>query len=197
MPIKVVMDPGETRLFELGGGSTFTRSLNMTDVSNKVNVYYLQERPVLGLTPSNDRNNIIYNKEIMQIDQYEYIDYAHWLNKGSTISLSFKALKGTIDFYLFQGEDAFSDWLEIWEDGDTYSASESDIHRSGSLTFHSLISHLMSVSYQLQMIILTQLLSPPRYGPYRYSKDGWSTKMNITIPTDEYYFLVFVNNEVR
>ena len=137
------MDPGETRLFELGGGSTFTRSLNMTDVSNKVNVYYLQERPVLGLTPSNDRNNIIYNKETIQIDQYEYIDYAHWLNKGSTISLSFKALKGTIDFYLFQGEDAFSRWLEIWEDGDTYSASESDIHRSGSLTFHSLISHLI------------------------------------------------------
>ena len=107
------MDPGETRIFNYGG-STFVNTVSFfAPADSDVDVYFLP-KPELGPAPDKASYR---NKEDFDLGAEEYINFQHWLNKGSSIDLTYAAERGAVHMYILKSEATWSKWKETFEEG--------------------------------------------------------------------------------
>ena len=124
------MDPGETRILNYGG-STFVSAVSfLSPADSDVNVYFLP-KPMLGPAPDTASYR---NKEDLALGAEEYLNFKHWLNKGSSIDLTYSAEEGAVHMYILKSEATWSKWKETFEDGSHYSTywSSVDMYRYSS-----------------------------------------------------------------
>ncbi len=128
--VTLEMDPGETRILNYGG-STFVNTVSfLSPADSDVNVYFLP-KPMLGPAPDTASYR---NKEDLVLGAEEYLNFEHWLNKGSTIDLTYSAEYGAVHMYILKSEATWSKWKETFEDGSHYSTywSSVDMYRYSS-----------------------------------------------------------------
>lgn len=123
------MDPGETRVLNYGS-STFVHSVSLLTAGNDVDVYYLP-KPELSHAPDTAQYR---NREDFTLGPEEYVNYQHFLNRGTKVDLTFSAEKGAIHMYMLKSEATWSKWKETFYDGKHYSTywSSTDIYRYSS-----------------------------------------------------------------
>ena len=127
--VSIDMDPGETRILNYGG-SAFVHEISLLTADNDVDVYFLR-KPVLSHAP----NKASYrNRENLSLGPEEYVNFQHWLNKGSSIDLTYSAERGAIHMYILKSEATWRKWKETFNDGSHYSTywSSTDIYRYSS-----------------------------------------------------------------
>ena len=126
----IEMDPGETRILNYGG-STFVNKVSfLSPADSDVNVYF-RLKSMLGPAPDTASYR---NKEDLALGAEEYLNFKHWLNKGSSIDLTYSAEKGAVHMYILKSEATWSKWKETFEDGSHYSTywSSVDMYRYSS-----------------------------------------------------------------
>ena len=162
----IVMDVNETKVFHVDGAPSFISAYQFQDFSGEVDVFYLQN-PDLESKPS---GSPLHLSEEVVVPKDEYIDYAYWLNEGSSIDISFTAKENwqnqgkeskdgsskastSVDFYVIKGDSDFNSFTSTWKGGGT------------------------SYDYML----------------YRHSNNDVEIKLHVDVVTADVYYLVFVN----
>ena len=161
----VVMDLNETKVFQVNGAPQFISAYGIQDFSGEIDVFYVQN-PVLESKPGEDP---LFLSESIVVPKDEYVDYAYWLNEGSSIDISFTAKENwqkegkesswsgpassSIDFYVVKGDSDFDSFTSTWKRGST------------------------SYNYML----------------YRHSNNDVEIQLHIDVVSSDAYYLVFVN----
>ena len=81
---ELAMDPGETRLVT-DYSPSFVKEISFYQMDNSVDIYHLDKVPSLEGVPTGKAN--YKDKETIDLSEEEYVNFSHWLNKGSTIDL--------------------------------------------------------------------------------------------------------------
>jgi len=162
MDSDIVMDLNETQIYHANGAPQFVSSYEIRDFSGEIDVFYVQN-PVLESKPSGDPLNL---SESILVPRDEYIDYAYWLNEGSTVDISFTAKENwqkegkessgsssSVDFYVVKGDSDFNSFTSTWK-------------RGGS-----------SYNYMI----------------YRHSNNDVEIKLHLDVVSADIYYLMFVN----
>lgn len=153
----LALDPGETRLVT-NYYPSLVKDVSFSQMDSAVDVYHLDKVPPLEAVatgkPYTDKETIVLGEE-------EYVNFSHWLNKGSTIDLSFSATRGAIHMYLLKSEMTFDSFKDAFYDGNHYVVwgSSTDL--------------------------------------YRYSSNSKKNTIVYSVPEDDLYTIVFVNEAWR
>ena len=106
-PTLLILDPGDTLIWRFGS-SYFTNQINIFDHSQVVTVYFVDKEPPLLSTPS----PAVVHEESVVIANEDWLHWAYYLNRGSTINVQFTTTSGSCHYYLIRGESAFKAWQD-------------------------------------------------------------------------------------
>ena len=127
VPTAITMDVGETRLYSENGAPRYVSGYQIRDMSKQIDVFWMKDI-ALEDTPSDEP---VIHTEAVVIQSDEYLDFSYWLNTGSTLDIKFTARgESSIDFYLFEGDAAFNQWINSWNQGTTSWGYESYLQSS-------------------------------------------------------------------
>ena len=123
----IIMDVNESKVLRIAGSPKYISEYQIQDLSGSIDIFYLQQ-PQLESKPS---GMPLMNTESIVVATNTYLNYAYFLNEGSTIDISFTAKENwqkqgrldneiaptSVDFYIFKGDSNFNNFISEWKSG--------------------------------------------------------------------------------